>query len=464
MRRPPRPRRPPSPSASAGRRQHQRRAGRRPPPSTPPRRPDRRGHGLPRRPSSVPRGGLNDTPASRRREVVDVRYTNRPGDYAFTELEKVEGENQFKIRVRGGDGPREEGEFARLGAWFGTGGYEPAVRDHGRAAGPSTSPCRYRRHRRRGHQRGRRPSVSPDVGFLDADGKVSAARPSRRTAPTRPRCCVRAPTKSASATTAASTPASGGRTRPLLEDAARHGQARPDRDRHQSAPWATSSRPIERPRSGLPWVGKALSPTPAVGTCRPAPPSATSGSSAARSSATGSLKSPRRRSATRLTRRVTAENGSFTTARRSGRRQDRLPAEDQGQGRQEGQGRRSPRQGQARSRPRRSRARSSSRRSSVKDDGDDKYKKIGKGKIKKGKGTVSLRKLKKGKHKLVFFFNGKGKVGSATSPRRSSQALTPCSADHCATSEAPGSVPGPAPSPAGRVPWNNSVAQVVGRV
>ncbi|UUZ57626.1 hypothetical protein [Nocardioides sp. B-3] len=48
----------------------------------------------------------------------------------------------------------------------------------------------------------------------------------------------------------------------------------------------------------------------------------------------------------------------------------------------------------------------------VKDNGTIKYKKIAKGKIKKGKGTVSLSKLKKGKHKLVFFFTGKGKVGS----------------------------------------------------
>lgn len=48
----------------------------------------------------------------------------------------------------------------------------------------------------------------------------------------------------------------------------------------------------------------------------------------------------------------------------------------------------------------------------VKNDGSIKYKKIGKTKIAKGKGTVSLAKLKKGKHKLVFFFKGKGKVGS----------------------------------------------------
>jgi hypothetical protein len=48
----------------------------------------------------------------------------------------------------------------------------------------------------------------------------------------------------------------------------------------------------------------------------------------------------------------------------------------------------------------------------VKDNGEIKYKKVGKAKIAKGKGNVSLAKLKKGKHKLVFFFKGKGKVGS----------------------------------------------------
>lgn len=48
----------------------------------------------------------------------------------------------------------------------------------------------------------------------------------------------------------------------------------------------------------------------------------------------------------------------------------------------------------------------------VKDNGEIKYKKVGKGKIAKGKGAVSLATLKKGKHKLVFFFQGKGKVGS----------------------------------------------------
>jgi hypothetical protein len=49
----------------------------------------------------------------------------------------------------------------------------------------------------------------------------------------------------------------------------------------------------------------------------------------------------------------------------------------------------------------------------VKKNGDDKLKKLGKAKIKKGKGTVKFKKaLDKGKHKLVFTVKGKGKVGS----------------------------------------------------
>ncbi len=49
----------------------------------------------------------------------------------------------------------------------------------------------------------------------------------------------------------------------------------------------------------------------------------------------------------------------------------------------------------------------------VKANGEPKYKKIGKAKIKNGKGRVSLAKLKgKGKHKVVFTFKFKGKVGN----------------------------------------------------
>jgi len=49
----------------------------------------------------------------------------------------------------------------------------------------------------------------------------------------------------------------------------------------------------------------------------------------------------------------------------------------------------------------------------TKKNGDDKLKKLGKGKVKKGTGKVTFKKaLGTGKHKLVFTVKGKGKVGS----------------------------------------------------
>lgn len=48
----------------------------------------------------------------------------------------------------------------------------------------------------------------------------------------------------------------------------------------------------------------------------------------------------------------------------------------------------------------------------VKNNGKIKFKLVAKTKINKGKGRLSLGKLKLGKHKVVFFFKGKGKVGS----------------------------------------------------
>ena len=48
----------------------------------------------------------------------------------------------------------------------------------------------------------------------------------------------------------------------------------------------------------------------------------------------------------------------------------------------------------------------------VKNNGDTKYKKISKAKVKKGQARASLAKLGKGKHKIVVIFQGKGKAGS----------------------------------------------------
>ena len=69
-----------------------------------------------------------DTPAdARTREVVARTYSNRSGAYHFTELDRIAGETQFKVLVDGGDGPREEGDFARRDTWSGNKvGYETA--------------------------------------------------------------------------------------------------------------------------------------------------------------------------------------------------------------------------------------------------------------------------------------------------------------------------------------------------
>ena len=69
-----------------------------------------------------------DAPAdARTREVVARTYSNRSGAYHFTELDRIAGKTQFKVLVDGGDGPREEGDFARRDTWSGNKvGYETA--------------------------------------------------------------------------------------------------------------------------------------------------------------------------------------------------------------------------------------------------------------------------------------------------------------------------------------------------
>lgn len=69
-----------------------------------------------------------DAPAdARTREVVARTYSNRSGAYHFTELDRLAGKTQFKVLVDGGNGPREEGDFARRDTWSGNKvGYETA--------------------------------------------------------------------------------------------------------------------------------------------------------------------------------------------------------------------------------------------------------------------------------------------------------------------------------------------------
>ncbi|SEB70403.1 hypothetical protein SAMN04489844_0883 [Nocardioides exalbidus] len=58
-------------------------------------------------------------------ELVASTYSNRAGQYFFTELDRIGGATQFKIEVDGTDGdggpeqPREEGDFSRRTTWSG---------------------------------------------------------------------------------------------------------------------------------------------------------------------------------------------------------------------------------------------------------------------------------------------------------------------------------------------------------
>jgi hypothetical protein len=60
-----------------------------------------------------------DTPADARyRKVVASTFSNRAGQYNLTELDRIGGETEFKIVVEG-EGPREDGDFARRETWSG---------------------------------------------------------------------------------------------------------------------------------------------------------------------------------------------------------------------------------------------------------------------------------------------------------------------------------------------------------
>lgn len=63
-----------------------------------------------------------DTPANPDyAKVVASTYSNRAGQYVFTELDRIGGETEFKIEVdtEENQGPREEGDFLRRTTWSG---------------------------------------------------------------------------------------------------------------------------------------------------------------------------------------------------------------------------------------------------------------------------------------------------------------------------------------------------------
>jgi hypothetical protein len=69
-----------------------------------------------------------DTPADARdAKVVASTYSNRSGQYQFSQLDRIGGETEFKIVVQG-ESPREDGDFARRTIWAGDKlGYDTAV-------------------------------------------------------------------------------------------------------------------------------------------------------------------------------------------------------------------------------------------------------------------------------------------------------------------------------------------------
>ena len=62
---------------------------------------------------------LWDTPADpKAAKAIASTYSNRAGQYHFSQLDRVPGETEFKIQVAG-EGPREDGDFARRTTWSG---------------------------------------------------------------------------------------------------------------------------------------------------------------------------------------------------------------------------------------------------------------------------------------------------------------------------------------------------------
>ncbi|WP_210649347.1 hypothetical protein [Nocardioides sp. SYSU D00065] len=71
---------------------------------------------------------LYDTPADPRdAKAVASTYSNRAGQYHFAQLDRIGGETEFKIMVQG-EGPREDGDFSRRTTWSGNAlGYDTAA-------------------------------------------------------------------------------------------------------------------------------------------------------------------------------------------------------------------------------------------------------------------------------------------------------------------------------------------------
>ncbi|MEO5665539.1 MAG: carboxypeptidase-like regulatory domain-containing protein [Nocardioides sp.] len=361
-----------------------------------------------------------NTPASPSdRQQFETVLSNRQGNYAFTELEKVAGENQFKI-VADASVQGDDNAFALFGSWYGGGqDYEraPAVTV---TPGTPFGPVDFELERAGGIAGSvtglagtpLSPSVSV-VGVPDGAGTFTGV--DFKTDSTFEGRALRAGTyKVRFSDFSGFHAAEWWKDKANVDDAVLITVKSGQMVGGLNAVLGNQLSAVERPSisSDYAWVGKALSAKPGSWTVQTNTDftyqwlvgNTVVGQGESYTPTTANI-------GDRLTLRVTAENGRLigtatSTATTKVGYQPKIKVKVKGD--------------KASLKVKAPPVKAKKVKGTVvvkeivkvKDDGTIKYKKIAKGKIKKGKGTISLSKLKKGKHKLVFFFTGKGKVGS----------------------------------------------------
>ena len=354
-----------------------------------------------------------DAPAdARTREVVARTYSNRSGAYHFTELDRIAGKTQFKVLVDGGDGPREEGDFARRDTWSGNKvGYEtasvvtaaPQVLDFtlpvaGGISGSVTSEAGG-------------PAESGYASFTDADNNLAG---NKATEPDG--------TYDNRALWAGDYTVMIGAYLHVPEwwkDALPEGATKVTVKPGQvvtgiSAALAASVKAVERPTiEGDAWVGKTLRLDKGVWTQMADNEFTYEWLVKGAVVATGpSLKLTKKNLGDKVTGRVTNDLG-FTQGQAVTKATYKVGYKPKVKAKV------SKKSAAITLKVKPLKAKKVKATVTVfeivgtKKNGDDKLKKLGKGKIKKGTGKVTFKKaLGKGKHKLVFTVKGKGKVGS----------------------------------------------------
>lgn len=362
--------------------------------------------------------------SSAQRETFEVAYSNRQGNYAFTELDKVQGRNQFKISASGENGGLvEQGDdnaFGLFGSWFGGG------QDYDRAPAVTVTPGA--------------PVGAVDF-VLERAGGIAGSVTGLAGAPLNPSVSAFGPTDGEYASVFGDFQADStfkslyvrpGTYKIRFDDGSgfHAGEWWKDKAEVDDAVLVTvkSGQMVsglnavlgnkltasERPTmsSDYAWVGKAITADPGKWNLQTGTAfnfewlvgSAVVGKGDTFTPTTAQI-------GARLTLRVTAENGKLLGTASSAPTpevgyQPKIKVKVKGA------------QATLKIKANPVKAKQVKGKVVVKeivkvhDDGTIKYKNVAKAKIKQGKGTISLSKLKKGKHKLVFVFSGKGKVGS----------------------------------------------------